>query len=100
MLTAKTWADDPTRKSVLWSQAYVKPEYRGKRLAAQLYEERLEWSQSHPQYDRAVFFIHEDNKRSQDLHEKNGAHIFKREPMNWPGRPKATWYWYEKKLTA
>lgn len=98
MMSARPWEDDKSGQSVLWGQTYLNPEYRGRKLAAYLYEAREEWSAT--QFKRAVMFILQSNKRSQEIHLRNGATLFDSKPMFWPGRPSAVWNWYEKRLSA
>jgi hypothetical protein len=47
-----------------------------------------------------VFFIRDGNRRSTEIHIKNGAlHLFTRQ-MAWGDRPPAPWHWYEKPLRS
>jgi len=96
MMTAKPWEGDPSGRTVLWCQAYVSPSYRGNKYAKPLYMAREEWSRE--RYDEAVCFIHELNKHSQEIHERNGAVRVRSEIMHWPGRSPSNWHWYSKKL--
>lgn len=98
MVTVKPSPDDASGATALWCQAYLKPEYRGQKLAGLLYQARKEWSADHG-YKEATFFIHENNARSREIHEKNGAQHMTRKPMIWPGRPTADWDWYSVDLT-
>jgi GNAT superfamily N-acetyltransferase len=77
---------------------YVLPKYRGAGLSAQLYQAREEWTAQ--RYKRAVFFIREDNRRSQNIHLKHGARLIESTPNTWPDRPPMMWNWYEVRLTA
>jgi len=100
IMSAKKWDGDKEERTVLWGSVYLKPEYRGRKIAEKLYKTRLEWTKRNPnQFKRAVFFIHEANIRSREIHEKQGAKYMFTRPMQWwANGPIAPWHWYEKEL--
>ena len=79
-------------QTALWGMTYVLPEYRGADLSAQLYQGREQWTAQ--RYQRAVFYIREENKRSQEIHTKHGARFTEAKPNPWPDRPPMIWNWY------
>lgn len=99
VLFASRWEEDKSGKTALWGSAYIIPEYRGQGLGEPLYKAREEWTSKHPRFKRAVFFILEGNKRSTEIHEKQGATHVSTETMTWPHRPPALWRWYEKSIS-
>lgn len=100
IMSAKKWDEDKEGRTVLWGSTYLKSEYRGRKIAEKLYKVRLEWTKRNPnQFRRAVFFIHEENIRSREIHEKQGAkYMFTKSMQWWASGPIALWHWYEKKL--
>ena len=99
IMGTKKWDKDNTGETALWWSAFLKKEYRGQGLATHLYESREQWTIEH-QFKRAVFFILDGNRRSTEIHEKQGAKLMYVEPMEWPDRPIAPWRWYEKRLAS
>ena len=97
VMGAQKWDEDKTGKTALWSYSYLRPEYRGRGLAASLYKARENWTREHSNYDRAVFYIRDGNNRSRSIHERHEAHYLYTKEMNWYDGPKATWHWFEKK---
>jgi len=93
---AEKWDKDETGKTALWTYAYLKPEYRGKKLAQELYRAREEWTKKHPRYERAVLSIQEESVRSIEIHEKHGARYLYTEQTRWYDGPSAPWRWYKK----
>lgn len=98
VMEATKWAADKDGKTVLWGSAYLNREYRGQGLAAPLYEARLAWSKQHPDFDTAVFFIREGNKRSTEIHKKQGAEHTHDEPKRWADGTVAVAHWYRTQL--
>ena len=99
IMSAKKWDEDKEGRTALWMAAYLKPEYRGRKIAEKLYQARLEWTKRNPnQFKRAVFFIHEENIRSREIHEKQGPKYLFTRSMQWANGPIARWRWYEKEL--
>jgi RimJ/RimL family protein N-acetyltransferase len=92
--SARRWEEDPTGNTALWGAAYVRPEYRGKGYARDLYIARTAWTKDHG-FQSAMLFIRKGNKRSTEIHSKHGAIYEKTEEMSWPGRPSSTWHWYK-----
>jgi hypothetical protein len=99
------WDEDPSGKTALWGQAYVLPEYRGRRdatgekFSAPLYEARARFTfDEHPRYTSAVTFIRQDNEPSQKPHLKHGAEFLYSRNMDWPGRAPVQWNFY--RITA
>lgn len=100
MMMATKWDRDNTGQTALWGGAYIRPEYRGKKLAALMYKAREKWTKNHPSFKYAVFFIREGNRRSTEIHEKQGAVHISTEPLEWPDRPAVPWRWYKKQLKS
>ncbi len=46
--------DDPTGKTAVLVMSYIRPAYRGRGLTALLYEARLNWIASQPQFTRTI----------------------------------------------
>ena len=100
-MAVAAWTGDPTGRTALWNMAYVKPEYRhrklaGKSAAQRLYQAREEHTRRI--YDAVVFPIHENNPNSADIHRRNGAQYSHPERMTWNGKNPGTWHWYRKEL--
>jgi hypothetical protein len=96
LVVADRWAEDPSGKTALWKSAYFDPEYRGQKIALPMYLAREKWTRR--RFDRAVFFIRDGNRRSTEIHIKNGARYLFTRQMSWGDRPPAPWHWYEKSL--
>lgn len=95
------WDEDPSGQTALWGQAYVLPEYRGRRdaagekFSAPLYAARTRFTfDEHPRYTSAVTFIRQDNEPSQKPHLKHGAEFLYSRTMDWPGREPVQWNFY------
>lgn len=99
-LYSTQWDQDKTGKTALWGSAYIVPEYRGKGMGKPLYQAREKWTSEHPTFKRVLFYIIDGNKRSMEIHEKNGAHHITSKTMIWPHKPPTLWHWYEKQLTT
>ena len=99
------WDEDPSGKTALWGQAYVLPQYRGRRdengekFTASLYAGRADFTfEQHPRYTSAVTFIRQDNTVSQDALSKYEKESMPSRLMNWPGREPVMWNFY--RITA
>jgi RimJ/RimL family protein N-acetyltransferase len=99
VMGAQKWDEDNTGKTTLWSYSYLRPEYRGRGLAASLYQSREKWTKENSRFERAVFYIREESLRSRQIHEKHGAHYLYTKQMQWYDGPWAPWRWYEKQLS-
>jgi RimJ/RimL family protein N-acetyltransferase len=93
IMRAMKYDEDPSGQTALWGMTYLMPEYRSAGIAAPLYKAREEWTKQ--RYNRAMFFIREDNQRSQEIHLKHGAEYICTRQMNWPDRPNVGWRWFE-----
>lgn len=82
-----------------WS-AYLNRDYRGRGVAAQLYEARTEWSRQHANFESAVFLIRESNERFIAIHRKRGAEDMSDEPKRWADGSVAFAHWYKTRLRA
>src|SRR5258707_983975 len=49
-----TSREDPSGNTAALAMSYILPEYRGRGLSRLLYETRLNWIRSHPQFTRVV----------------------------------------------
>jgi len=85
-------------KTVLWGSAYLDRAYRGKGIAAPLYEARHAWSKQ--RFDFAIFFIREGNRRSTEIHRKQGAEHTHDEPKRWADGTVAIAQWYRTQLAS
>ena len=98
VLEATKWPGDKEGKTVLWGAAYVNQNYREKGAATPLYVARLAWSKQRAQFNAAVFFIREGNRRSKEIHEKQGAIHTHDEPKRWADGTMAMAHWYRTEL--
>lgn len=96
IVTAERWKEDASGLTALWKSAYLEPDYRGQGIAELMYRAREDWTRQ--RFARAVFFIRDGNRRSTEIHVKNGARYLFTRQMQWGNRPLAPWHWYEKPL--
>jgi RimJ/RimL family protein N-acetyltransferase len=89
------WDEDQHGHTALFGRSYIKPEYRGKGLAALLYEARLDWARHNPQFKRAVVFHREGNTVSKHINERYGARYWMTRPMQWADGQTADGFWYQ-----
>ena len=94
VMKAAPWDEDASGSTALWGCAYLKPEYRGQKLAKLLYVAREAWTLKHPDYTSVVLFIRHDNNRSQSIHLRHGAQMLFSRIMEWPHRQPSVWNWY------
>jgi len=94
------WDYDRRDRTALWGNTYLREDYRRQRRAELIYAARETWTRRNPHYDSAVFFIREDNKRSREIHEGNGAVMFAKELKRWRDGSTAMACWYEKPMRS
>jgi RimJ/RimL family protein N-acetyltransferase len=76
--------DDPTGKTAVLVMSYIRPEYRGRGLTAILYEARLKWIASQPQFTRTIVSHRASNEASARAIRQHGFILIDRIPRTWP----------------
>ncbi len=76
--------DDPTGKTAVLVMSYIRPAYRGRGLTAQLYEARLNWIASQPQFTRTIVSHRASNEASARAIRRHGFTVIDRMPRTWP----------------
>ncbi len=64
--------------------SYIRPEYRGRRLTALLYEARLRWIASQPQFTRTIVSHRASNEASARAIRRHGFTLIDRVQRTWP----------------
>ncbi len=96
--TAMSWGEDATGRTVFFGRSFIKPEYRGKGLAALLYGARIDWAKKNPLYTEGVVFHREGNWLSKQINEKFGARYWQTRSMRWADGQVADALWYKIQL--
>jgi RimJ/RimL family protein N-acetyltransferase len=76
--------DDPTGKTAVLVMSYIRPAYRGRGLTALLYEARLNWIASQPQFTRTIVSHRASNEASARAIRRHGFTVIDRMPRTWP----------------
>ena len=97
MCSAEKWSDDLTGKTVKWGSAYVEPAFSKGGIYKDLCYMRKSWSREKG-FDKAVFAIRADNRRSREVNEKHGAKIIREDIMQYADQSVAARCWFEKDL--
>ncbi|HUY68002.1 MAG TPA: GNAT family N-acetyltransferase [Alphaproteobacteria bacterium] len=63
---------EPADRKVEWEAIWLDPHYRRQGIARTAYRQIQQWTLDRG-YDRVILYIRADNKRSQDIHRKQGA---------------------------
>ncbi|MDE1901494.1 MAG: GNAT family N-acetyltransferase [Alphaproteobacteria bacterium] len=85
------------KTTVRYGSAYVMPAFRRSSIGTKLYNMRDAWAAARG-FTTAVFTIRADNQRSRDIQEKQGAVVFKIEPLRFADGSIAETMWYKKYL--
>jgi GNAT superfamily N-acetyltransferase len=81
---AFAWREDPSGHTAVLAMSFILPEYRGRGLSRLLYETRLDWIRSRPQFTRVVVSHRESNEMSRWAIERHGFRLTRRVPRVWP----------------
>jgi RimJ/RimL family protein N-acetyltransferase len=76
--------DDPSGETAVLVMSYIRPAYRGRGLTALLYEARLKWIASQPQFTRAIVSHRASNEASARAIRRHGFTLIERIPRTWP----------------
>jgi RimJ/RimL family protein N-acetyltransferase len=81
---AFAWREDPSGNTAVLAMSFILPEYRGRGLSRLLYETRLDWIRSRPQFTRIVVSHRASNEASRRAIERHGFRVTHRAPRVWP----------------
>lgn len=77
------WSElQPEHSAVLWG-SWIEPEWRGKGFSNKLFEARLDWAESHPEIERLLVGVREDNTASIASVLRHGFHRLRHQPVKW-----------------
>ena len=80
--------------TVLYSMAYVHPDYRGSGLSKPMYAAREKFAKQHPRYTRYITYIADGNTPSSSIHTKRGAKLEFSRMHTVPGHAPVQWNYY------
>jgi RimJ/RimL family protein N-acetyltransferase len=81
---AFAWREDPSGHTAVLAMSFILPEYRGRGLSRLLYETRLNWIRSRPQFTRVVVSHRASNEVSRRSIERHGFRVTHRASRVWP----------------
>ena len=88
---ARLWEENP-KLALGWGN-FLRPEYRGQRVAKLLYQARMNWVEESG-LDGLIVYLLDGNVRPTEIFNKQGAkRIFSRK-MSFSGGPEALFHWY------
>lgn len=90
--------DDPSGRTAALGMSFILPEYRRRGLAARLYEVRLAWARSRPQFERAVIGHRLSNTASRRNIERFGFQWTRNKPHCWTNGDEEDHVAYELRL--
>jgi len=79
-----THRDDPSGATAILAMSFIEPDYRGRGLSRLLYQARLDWVRTRPQFKRVVVGHRESNETSRRANQAFGFQYVGREPHTWP----------------
>lgn len=81
---AFTWRGDKSGATALLAMSYIDPDYRGRGLSRKLYEARLDWIESQPQFRKVIVGHRASNEASQRANQRFGFVKIDRATHTWP----------------
>ena len=79
-----TYRDDPSGQTALLAYSFISPQFRGLGLSRLLYEGRLNWIKSRPQFKRVVVSHRASNERSRRAILRHGFTMSGESRRTWP----------------
>ena len=77
------WKQDPSGETAVLAMSYILPEHRGRGHSRMLYEARLDWIRTRPQFKRVVVSHRESNETSRRAIRRHGFVVTHRAPHLW-----------------
>jgi RimJ/RimL family protein N-acetyltransferase len=96
---AFTWRDDPSGETALLAMSFILPEYRGRGLSRLLYEVRLDWIRTHPQFKRVVVSHRQSNEQSRRAIQRHDFLPTGRAQRTWPDGTTEDEIFYELRIS-
>ena len=93
-----TYRDDPTGQTALLAYSFINPQYRGLGLSRLLYEGRLSWIKTHPQFNRIIVSHRASNERSRRAILRHGFKMSGESERTWPDGTTDREIFYDKNL--
>jgi RimJ/RimL family protein N-acetyltransferase len=93
-----TWQGDPSGQTAVLAMSFIRPEYRGRGLSRLLYDARLDWIRTQPQFKRVVVSHRASNEVSRRANQRHGFHPIGRSQRIWPDGAIEDEIWYELRI--
>jgi len=71
-------------RTAILVMSFILPEYREQGLSRFLYDVRLQWIRSRPEFTKVIVSHRESNEASRKANQRHGFQIVKREARKWP----------------
>lgn len=92
------WNGDPTGQAAILAMSFIVPEFRGRGLSRLLYDARIDWIRSKPQFKRIVVSHRLTNDVSRRANQRYGFKQTHTSLRVWPDGTSEDEIWYELRL--